>query len=262
MVVLLTLVDFRGQRARKEFSKQLEEARERLKAREVQRRKTDLQQQHNLAPGTHISRTHTFSSDGSQSPLDTSSASNSSNPVFRAHLNGPVNHAFPKEFRDHLRLHFVPLLAPIQDPPRGVFVPKLVKRYYHHGVQVRRLMHGSPKRVVEKAEQGSVEELSWNKYCQIFFRDNSVSRSFEASTIRKSLLMLPREINSHAVNANKILVKVVVEEVDARVLFEAVNFILDLVRTLDRAGSQQEGLTMRDEVFCQLLRMTQDNPNQ
>ena len=113
--------------------------------------------------------------------------------------------------------------------------------------------------MLESVRDKAIEDMTWNKYCQVYFRD-SARRSFEKFAIKESLLKLPRGYNSYAISINRVLLKVVTEEVDARVLLEAVNFVIDTIRALDHVSNQQEGLTMRDETFCQLLRMTQDNP--
>lgn len=107
----------------------------------------------------------------------------------------------------------------------------------------------------------SKEDISWQKFCRIYFRETAKPR-FTPYALNESLLQLPAEISQKATKINRALLLLVTEDPDPKILIHTFNFVCrktaEMVKTNVNISG---GLIPSDETICQALRLTMANPD-
>lgn len=101
---------------------------------------------------------------------------------------------------------------------------------------------------------------TFSKFAQVFFRDSSKPQS-QTQPIKQSLLKFSRPTADYAVQINRILLKLSLEDFPADIILNAVNFICDKINLMKEINFHLSGgVTPVDELFCQLMKLTYSNP--
>jgi myosin heavy subunit len=160
----------------------------------------------------------------------------------------PNNKVLPNDLEYSLSFEKPKLFKPII---YDNYIKTNLNSYYSSEDENRISNNKSNTEIHQLAISNDSDEASFNKYAKTFFRENTDSK-FSDVPLEASLFNFTGATNSNAVAISKAIYFYISNELALEFKYHIINFICDKINT---------NSVLIDETYCQLCKVTNENPN-